>query len=55
MPLAAIREGVDDPSLVKLGREKMGGRRPVYAHEVAGVIGILCLQDAGFYTSSVPT
>lgn len=53
MPLAAIREGVDDPSLVKLSKEKMGGRRPGYAHEVAGMIGILCLADAGFCTGSV--
>lgn len=52
-PLSAIREGVDDPSLVKLSRDKMGGRRPAYWHEVAGVVGMLCGEESAWCTGSV--
>lgn len=50
-PLAAPRKGVDteeiyEPSL------KVGGR-PAYSEEVAGVIGMLCLPEAGWTTGSV--
>ena len=52
-PLSAIREGVDEEKLVKLSQEKMGGRRPAYASEVAGVVGMLCLEDSAWCTGSV--
>ncbi|EXJ72622.1 3-oxoacyl-[acyl-carrier protein] reductase [Cladophialophora psammophila CBS 110553] len=52
-PLSAIRDGVDDPALVKLSREKMGARRPGYWTEIAGVVGMLCGQEAGWCTGSV--
>ncbi|WEW55720.1 Nuclear aminoacylation-dependent tRNA export pathway component [Emydomyces testavorans] len=34
-------------------REKMGGRRPGFADEVAGVVGMLCTKDGGWCTGSV--
>lgn len=52
-PLSAVREGTDDPSLVKLAKEKMGGRRPAYWPEVAGVVGMLCSEDSAWCTGSV--
>lgn len=52
-PLSAIRDGVDDPALVKLSHDKMGGRRPAYWSEVAGVVGMLCGEDAGWCTGSI--
>ncbi|EAW16702.1 SDR family NAD(P)-dependent oxidoreductase [Aspergillus fischeri NRRL 181] len=52
-PLSAVREGVDSPSLVKLAQEKMGGRRPAYWSEVAGVVGMLCTEDSAWCTGSV--
>ncbi|KAL3489935.1 putative short chain dehydrogenase/ reductase [Aspergillus germanicus] len=52
-PLSAVREGVDDPELVELANSKMAGRRPAYASEVAGVVGMLCGADAAWCTGSV--
>lgn len=49
-PLARIRESIDEASLVK-GAEKLGGR-PAYDYEIAGVIGMLCLPEAGWTTGS---
>ncbi|KAL5341810.1 hypothetical protein BJX70DRAFT_357982 [Aspergillus crustosus] len=37
----------------KLVREKMGGRRPAFTKEVAGVVGMLCTADGGWCTGSV--
>ncbi|PGH12336.1 hypothetical protein AJ80_06746 [Polytolypa hystricis UAMH7299] len=37
----------------RIVREKMGGRRPAYTDEVAGVVGMLCLKDAAWCTGSV--
>ncbi|RAL11555.1 SDR family NAD(P)-dependent oxidoreductase [Aspergillus homomorphus CBS 101889] len=37
----------------RLIREKMGGRRPGFTGEVAGVVGMLCTEDAGWCTGSV--
>ncbi|KAL2817795.1 hypothetical protein BJX63DRAFT_92576 [Aspergillus granulosus] len=34
-------------------REKMGGRRPAFTEEVAGVVGMLCTADGGWCTGSV--
>lgn len=50
-PLAAAREGVDDERVQKTAA-KMGGRS-AYPEEVAGVVGILCLQEAGWSTGSL--
>lgn len=52
-PLSAVREGVDDPSLVKLAVEKMGGRRPAYWKEIAAVVGMLSGPDSAWTTGSV--
>ncbi|KAL3461888.1 putative short chain dehydrogenase/ reductase [Aspergillus heterothallicus] len=52
-PLSAVREGVDDPDLIDLAKSKMAGRRPAYASEVAGVVGMLCSTDAAWCTGSV--
>lgn len=52
-PLSAIRDETDSPQLVQLSREKMGGRRPAYASEVAGVVGMLCTAEAAWCTGSV--
>jgi NAD(P)-dependent dehydrogenase (short-subunit alcohol dehydrogenase family) len=52
-PLSAIREGVDNPELVKLSQESMGGRRPAFWAEIAGIVGMLCSNDAGWCTGSV--
>ncbi|KAL4809654.1 hypothetical protein BDV18DRAFT_167533 [Aspergillus unguis] len=37
----------------KLVVEKMGGRRPAFTEEVAGVVGMLCTGDGGWCTGSV--
>ncbi|EER28104.1 oxidoreductase,short chain dehydrogenase, putative [Coccidioides posadasii C735 delta SOWgp] len=34
-------------------REKMGGRRPAFTDEIAGVVGMLCTKDAAWCTGSV--
>lgn len=34
-------------------RTKMGGRRPAFTSEVAGVVGMLCTEDGGWTTGSV--
>lgn len=34
-------------------REKMGGRRPAFTSEVAGVVGMLCTADGSWCTGSV--
>lgn len=52
-PLSAVREGIDEPSLVKLANEKMGGRRPAYWREIAAVVGMLSGPDSAWTTGSV--
>ncbi|CAI7648751.1 unnamed protein product [Penicillium bialowiezense] len=52
-PLSAVREGVDEPSLVKLSNEKVGGRRPAYWKEIAAVVGMLCGPDSAWTTGSI--
>ena len=49
-PLARVRPGIDDESLVKY--EKGAGGRPAYDHEVAGIVGMLCTADAAWCTGS---
>ncbi|KAL4879515.1 hypothetical protein BJY04DRAFT_220110 [Aspergillus karnatakaensis] len=60
--LVADNELESDPVLKELGlteeqkkivREKMGGRRPAFTEEVAGVVGMLCTGDGGWCTGSV--
>ncbi|CEN62251.1 Putative 3-oxoacyl-(Acyl-carrier-protein) reductase (AFU_orthologue; AFUA_1G10100) [Aspergillus calidoustus] len=61
-PLSKLAESEkEDPSLAiglsdeqkRLVREKMGGRRPAFTEEVAGVVGMLCTADGGWCTGSV--
>ena len=49
-PLARVRPGIDDESLVKY--EEAAGGRPAYGHEVAGIVGMLCTPDAAWCTGS---
>ncbi len=50
-PLQRAREGIDEERFIKRA-EKEGGR-PGYPHEVAGVVAMLCTEDAGWCTGSV--
>ncbi|KAF1849719.1 NAD(P)-binding protein [Cucurbitaria berberidis CBS 394.84] len=50
-PLAAPRKGID-PERIYEASQNAGGR-PAYSEEVAGVVGILCLPEAGWTTGSV--
>lgn len=50
-PLQKIRPGIDDQDLVE-GAEKAGGR-PAYVGEVAGVVAMLCGEDAAWVTGQV--
>lgn len=50
-PLQAVRIGVDEEQYVKRA-EKEGGRSG-YDHEVAGVVAMLCSEDAAWCTGSV--
>ncbi|PWY83189.1 3-oxoacyl-reductase, partial [Aspergillus sclerotioniger CBS 115572] len=47
-----VEEGLGEEEK-RLIREKMGGRRPGFTAEVAGVVGMLCTQDGGWCTGSV--
>lgn len=44
--------GVDEEK-VRLIHEKMGGRRPAFTSEIAGVVAMLCTPDAAWCTGSV--
>lgn len=50
-PLAAPRKSIDSEEIYEASM-KAGGR-PAYSEEVAGVIGMLCLPEAGWTTGSV--
>ena len=50
-PLAAVRQGIDDEEYVK--SESKAGGRPAYSQEIAGVVAMLCSEDAGWSTGSV--
>lgn len=61
-PLSKLVDPKNDPVLAELGlteeqvrivNEKMGGRRPAFTEEVAGVVGMLCTGDGGWCTGSV--
>jgi NAD(P)-dependent dehydrogenase (short-subunit alcohol dehydrogenase family) len=50
-PLAAPRKGID-PERIYEASQGAGGR-PGYSEEVAGIVGLLCLPEAGWTTGSV--
>ncbi|KAL9035553.1 MAG: hypothetical protein Q9180_004804, partial [Flavoplaca navasiana] len=50
-PLMRERDGVDPKQFVD-DAEKAGGR-PGYDHEIAGVVAMLCSEDAAWCTGSV--
>jgi 3-oxoacyl-[acyl-carrier protein] reductase len=50
-PLAATREGIDSEDTIAAAKD-MGGR-PAYLDEVAGVVGLLCMPEAGWITGQV--
>lgn len=50
-PLQKVREGVDNK--VHVDAAETAGGRPGYDHEVAGVVAMLCGEDAGWCTGSV--
>lgn len=50
-PLAAPRKGIDPEKIYEASRN--AGGRPAYSEEVAGVVGMLCLPEAGWTTGSV--
>ncbi|KZM18932.1 uncharacterized protein EKO05_0006684 [Ascochyta rabiei] len=50
-PLAAAREGVDSEETIAAVKP-MGGR-PAYLEEVAGIVGLLCMPEAGWITGQV--
>jgi 3-oxoacyl-[acyl-carrier protein] reductase len=50
-PGSRIRPGIDDEDLVR-GAEEAGGR-PAYPSEIAGIVGMLCLEDSLWCTGQV--
>ncbi|KAF3032613.1 hypothetical protein E8E12_003997 [Didymella heteroderae] len=50
-PLAAPRKGIDDERIYEASQG--AGGRPAYSEEVAGIVGMLCLPEAGWTTGSV--
>jgi len=50
-PLAALRVGVDPADAIDDGRRT--GGRPAHESEIAGLVGLLCMPEAGFTTGSV--
>jgi NAD(P)-dependent dehydrogenase (short-subunit alcohol dehydrogenase family) len=50
-PLAAPRKEIDDEKIYEASQN--AGGRPAYSEEVAGVVGMLCLPEAGWTTGSV--
>ncbi|KAL3480264.1 hypothetical protein BJX99DRAFT_221024 [Aspergillus californicus] len=61
-PLSKLTDAASDPSLrtgalteeqIGIVNSKMGGRRPAFTEEVAGVVGMLCTADGGWCTGSV--
>ncbi|KAJ4343089.1 hypothetical protein N0V95_006786 [Ascochyta clinopodiicola] len=50
-PLAATREGVDSGETIAAAKP-MGGR-PAYLEEVSGIVGLLCMPEAGWITGQV--
>ena len=56
-PLSELRGEADEvglgPHNAALVRDKMGGRRPAFTREVAGIVAMLCTPDAEWTTGSV--
>ncbi|KAF2246224.1 NAD(P)-binding protein [Trematosphaeria pertusa] len=50
-PLARTREGIDSQETIDAAKD-MGGR-PAYLEEVAGIVGLLCMPEAGWITGQV--
>ncbi|KAF7529661.1 hypothetical protein G7054_g9785 [Neopestalotiopsis clavispora] len=50
-PLMKVRQGIDSDELVE--DAKTSGGRPAYVEEVAGVVAMLCGQDAAWVTGQV--
>ncbi|KAI4938554.1 hypothetical protein J4E85_000995 [Alternaria conjuncta] len=50
-PLAATREGIDSEETIAAAKD-LGGR-PAYLEEIAGVVGLLCMPEAGWVTGQV--
>lgn len=50
-PLHQARHGIDDEKYVRAAGD--AGGRPAYNHEVAGVVAMLCSDDAAWCTGSV--
>ena len=50
-PLMKAREGVDPDEVVQDAKES--GGRPAWAKEVAGIVGMLCGEEAGWCTGQV--
>jgi 3-oxoacyl-[acyl-carrier protein] reductase len=50
-PLAAVREGLDGEEIAS--QKDFVGGRPAYPGEVAGIVGMLCSDDAGWCTGQV--
>jgi NAD(P)-dependent dehydrogenase (short-subunit alcohol dehydrogenase family) len=50
-PLSAPRKGIDEERIYEASQN--AGGRPAYSEEIAGVVGMLCLPEAGWTTGSV--
>jgi L-xylulose reductase len=50
-PLAAVREEIDDGEI--FDQKDFVGGRPAYPAEVAGIVAMLCSEDAGWCTGQV--
>ncbi len=51
-PLMKAREGMETDEVMKVSKS-IGGGRPAYEHEIAGIVGMLCGEEAGWCTGSV--
>ncbi|KAI9883184.1 MAG: hypothetical protein M1823_005041 [Watsoniomyces obsoletus] len=51
-PLMKAREGLETDEVMKIA-ERLGGGRPAYEHEIAGIVGMLCGEESGWCTGSV--
>jgi NAD(P)-dependent dehydrogenase (short-subunit alcohol dehydrogenase family) len=47
------KAGVDPAEYDKIVNEGMGGKRPAFTDEIAGVVGMLCSAESGWTTGSV--